>query len=283
MTERPQCSIVQTVGCVGDGWGSTLRSTGRWARGLLLVALLGAFAGVACDSEDGDEIVVSAASSLTDAFTELAEAFEQEHGAAVSLNFGSSSSLAVQLVEGAPAHVFASANAAQMDVVVDAGLAQDAAVLARNEIVVVTPAGRGLIEGFEDLASDGVRLALAGPDVPVGAYAREAIDAANEALGGAFAGRVLANVVSEEANVRAVLTKVELGEVDAGIVYATDAAAAGDVVEAYRVPKEFAPPAEYFIATLADAPDAAQEFVEFVLSEDGQAILERHGFTPAGG
>ena len=283
MTELPKCSIVQTVGCAGDGWGSTLRSTGRWARGLLLVALLAALAGTACASEDGDEIVVSAASSLTDAFTELAEAFEREHDATISLNFGSSSSLAVQLVEGAPAHVFASANRQQMDVVVEAGLTEDPAVLARNEIVVVTPADLGLIEGFEDLASDGVRLVLAGPDVPVGAYARQAIDAANEAMGGAFEGRVLANVVSEEANVRAVLTKVELGEVDAGIVYATDAAVAGDAVEAYRVPTEFAPPAEYFIAALADSPDAAQEFVEFVLSEEGQAILERHGFTPAGG
>lgn len=257
--------------------------TGRRARGLLLVALLAAFVGVACASEDGEEIVVSAASSLTDVFTDLAEAFEQEHGAAVSLNFGSSSSLAVQLVEGAPAHVFASANAEQMDVVVDEGLAEDPAVFARNEIVVVTPADRGLIEGFEDLSSDGVRLVLAGPDVPIGAYSREAIASANEALGGAFEGRVLDNVVSEEANVRAVLTKVELGEADAGIVYATDAAVAGDAVEAYRVPKEFAPPAEYLIAPLVDAPDAAQAFVEFMLSEPGQAIIERHGFTPAGG
>src|SRR5690606_30421719 len=133
-------------------------------------------------------------------------------------------------------------------------------------------------EGFEDLASDGVRLVIAGPEVPVGAYAREAIALADASLGGGFADRVLRNVVSEEANVRAVLTKVELGEADAGIVYATDAAVAGDAVEAYRIPKEFAAPAEYVIATLSDAPSAAADFVAFVLSEEGQAILERHGF-----
>jgi len=260
-----------------------LRKTGRRARGLLLVALLGALLGFACGPDDGDPIVVSAASSLTDVFTELAEAFEADHESIVALNFGASSALAVQLVEGAPAHVFASANVQQMAVMVEADLAEDPLVFAQNEIVVVTPSDRGLIEGFEDLSSDGVRLVLAGPDVPIGAYAREAIAAANEALGGEFEERVLANVVSEEANVRAVLTKVELGEADAGIVYATDAAVAGDAVEAYRVPSEFAPPAEYVIAPLADAPDAAQAFVEFVLSEEGQAILERHGFTPTGG
>lgn len=260
-----------------------MRETGRRARGLLIVALLGAWVGVGCASEDGDQIVVSAASSLTDVFTELAEAFEREHEATVAMNFGASSALAVQLVEGAPAHVFASANVQQMAVVVQADLAEDPVVFAQNEIVVVTPADRGLIEGFEDLSSDGVRLVLAGPDVPIGAYAREAIAAANEAFGGEFEGRVLENVSSEEANVRGVLTKVELGEADAGIVYATEAAVAGDAVDAYRVPREFAPPAEYVIAPLADAPDAAQAFVEFVLSEEGQAILKRHGFTPAGG
>lgn len=245
---------------------------------LLLVPLA-----AACGSDEDQEIVVSAASSLTGVFTELAEEFESESNTIVSLNFGSSSSLAVQIVEGAPAHVYASANEAQMQVVVDAELAPDPAIFAHNEIVVVVPSGSDLVGGFEDIAADGVRLVLAGPEVPVGAYARSAIAAANEAYGGAFEGRALANVVSEEPNVRAVLTKVELAEADAGIVYATDATVAGDAVSAYRVPVEFAAPAEYFIAALTDAPDAAQEFVDFVLSEQGQAIMERHGFTPAGG
>lgn len=241
----------------------------------------------ACSEDDqGGEIVVSAASSLTDVLTELAEAFEQSEaadGATVTLNFGSSSALAVQIVEGAPAHVFASANVAQMQVVVDDGKASDPDVFAQNEIVVVTPAGRGLIAGFEDLATSGVRLVLAGPEAPVGAYARDAITAADASIGGGFADAVLANVVSEEANVRAVLAKVELGEADAGIVYATDAAIAGDAVEAYRISADFAAPAKYVIAALTDAPAAAAAFVAFVLSEDGQAILERYGFSRAGG
>ncbi len=237
----------------------------------------------AAPAELTGRIVVSAASSLTDVFTELAEAFRAQHsGVQVDLNFASSSALAVQIVEGAPADVFASANAAQMQVVVDDGKAEASDIFAQNEIVVVTPRGRGLIAGFEDLASDGIRLVLAGPEVPVGVYAREAIAAADASIGGGFADAVLANVVSEEANVRAVLAKVELGEADAGIVYATDAAVAGDAVEMYRFPSEFAPPAEYVIAALTNTPEAAAAFVEFVLSEAGQAILERHGFSRAG-
>jgi len=245
---------------------------------LALALLLGA-----CSSDHESELIVSAASSLTDAFTELAEAFEASEagdGVSVSLNFGSSSALAVQIAEGAPAGVFASANVAQMQVAVLSGHAADPGVFARNSIVVVTPADLGVIDAFEDLATPGVRLVLAGPEVPVGAYAREAIAAADAARGGGFAGRVLANVVSEEANVRAVLAKVELGEAEAGIVYATDATAAGEAVEAYPVPPEFAPPAEYLIAALVDAPETATDFVAFVRSEAGQAILERHGFSP---
>src|SRR5690606_37419794 len=101
--------------------------------------------------------------------------------------------LAVQIVEGAPAHVFASANAAQMQVVVSEGKATDPDVFAQNAIVVVTPADLGMIEGLEDLASDGVRLVIAGPEVPVGAYAREAIMVADASLCGGFADRVLGN------------------------------------------------------------------------------------------
>ena len=260
----------------------------RWFRPLLVPALavLCLTFGAGCSEESGsDEIVVSAASSLPEVFSELADAFEQSEvadGATVTLNFGSSSALAVQIVEGAPAHVFASANAAQMQVVVDDGKASAPVVFAQNGIVVVTPAGLGVVEGFEDLATSGLRLVLAGPEVPVSAYARDAIAAADARIGGGFADAVLANVVSEEANVRAVLAKVELGEADAGIVYATDAAIAGDAVEAYRIPSEFAPPAEYVIAALDDASASAAAFVAFVLSDDGQAILDRYGFSRAG-
>lgn len=250
---------------------------------MLGVAVFAAAMLAGCGSDEPDEIVVSAASSLTDAFTDIAEAFEEENGTTATLNFGASSELAVQIVEGAPADVFASANAAQMNVVVDAGKAEDPVAFVQNEIVIVTPAGREAVTEFEDLAADGIRLVLAGPEVPVGEYARDAIAAADEALGNGFGDAVLANVVSEEANVRAVLSKIELGEADAGIVYATDAAISGDAVETYRIPAEYAEPAEYFIAPLVDSGDAAQEFVDYILSDAGQAILAEYGFSRAGG
>jgi len=225
-------------------------------------------------------IVVSAASSLTDAFTEIAAAFQDANpDTQIDLNFGSSSELASQIVEGAPAEVFASANDAQMAVVVDAGLASDPQTFARNRIVVAAPADNDLVQAFEDLAEPGVRLVLAGEEVPVGDYARQAFANADAATPG-FSEAVLANLVSEEANVRAVLTKVELGEADAGVVYGTDAAISGDAVRVVDIPEDLAPPASYPIAVVGDEPsDVAQAFVAFVLSEDGQAILASFGFS----
>ena len=255
-------------------------------RAFLLAALLISLAVVltGCGEDEPDEIVVSASSSLTDVFTELAAAFEEERGVTVSLNFASSSALATQIIEGAPADVFASANERQMQLVVDAGEAEESRVFAQNEIVVVAPAGRESVSSFEDLAGEGVRLVLAGPEVPVGVYAREAVAAASAAgeFGVNFEERVMSNVVSEEANVRVVLAKVELAEADAGIVYATDAAIAGDAVQSYRIPNGYAPPARYFIAVLDEAASPAREFVDYVLSAEGQTVLERYGFSSAG-
>lgn len=228
-------------------------------------------------------IVVSAASSLTDAFTEVAVAFEATNpGVTVDLNFGSSSELATQIVEGAPAEVFASANEAQMAVVIDAGVAEVAEIFAQNVIVVAVPADNDSVQAFEDIAADGVRLVLAGVDVPVGDYARRAISAASTAgvYGADFQSRVLANVVSEEPNVRAVLAKVELGEADAGIVYATDASISGDAVRVVEVPAEYSTPAVYPIAAVGENPsEQALAFVAFVLSQEGQAILAGFGFA----
>lgn len=247
-----------------------------------LFLTVGLLSGVGCSDGEEARLVVSAASSLTDAFTEIAAAFEEAHeDVAVDLNFGGSSALAVQIVEGAPADVFASANEAQMDVVVDAGLATSPARFAANRLVVAVPAGSA-IETFEDLAASDVRLVLAGPDVPVGAYARAAIEAAGQTYGAGFADAVLANVVSEEPNVRAVLTRVELGEADAGIVYATDTVIAGDAVRAIEIPAEFAPPVAYVVAAVGQSSSSlAGEFVAFLLSSEGRAILARHGFGAA--
>ena len=254
----------------------------------LLAGLLSIGLASCRDGDDGGategsltgDLVVSAASSLTDALTELAATFEGTHeGVTIRLNFGSSSSLASQIVEGAPAGVFASANQAQMQVVVDAGLANNPRVFAQNRIVVVTPADNETVQAFADIAADGVRLVLAGAEVPIGDYARRAIAAANVAQPG-FEEAALSNLVSEEANVRAVLTKVELGEADAGVVYETDAAISGDAVRVVPIPSEYAAPAVYPIAPVGeDPPEVAQAFVAYVLSPAGQDVLAKYRFS----
>lgn len=228
------------------------------------------------------EVTVFAASSLTEAFTAAGEAFHAANpGATAKFNFAASSALAVQINEGAPADVFASADNAQMKAVVDAGNAVSPQVFVRNTPVVVVPADSA-IDDFEDLATDGIRLVLAGPDVPIGRYARQVIENASGSGGIApdFATRVLANVRSDEANVRAVLSKVQLGEADAGIVYQTDATVAGSEVRVIEIPAEFNVIAEYPLAAVATGDTLlAAAFIEFVLSEDGQAILREYGFA----
>jgi molybdate transport system substrate-binding protein len=239
----------------------------------------------ACGSDDEEvTLLVSAAASLTEAMTEVAEAFQAENSlVTVELNFGASSALATQIVEGgAPVDVFASANEAQMQRVADAGDVRESHVFAHNELVVVVPPGSTL-DTFESIAESGVRLVLAAPDVPIGAYARAVIAAVGTSgrFGTDFEAAVLGNVVSEEANVRQVLTKVELGEADAGIVYSTDAIVSGDLVRAIPVPTEFAPLAVYPIAVVegSEHPETARAFVDFVLSSKGQAILQSFGFV----
>lgn len=231
---------------------------------------------------EGD-ITVFAAASLTDAFTEIGQAFEDANDdVAVDFNFASSSALATQVNEGAPADVFASADKAQMKVVADDGNAESPLLFAKNVLVVVVPPDSDL-DSFEDLATEGIRLVLAGPDVPVGRYSRQILENASAPGGIApdFGDRVLANLRSDEANVRAVLSKVQLGEADAGIVYQTDAAIAGDEVKVIEIPAAFNVVAEYPIAVVTDSgePEVAEAFVAFVLSGDGQAILREYGFS----
>lgn len=230
------------------------------------------------------EIAVFAAASLTDAFTELGELFAEKYpDADVTFNFASSSALATQINEGAPAHVFASADLAQMKVVVDAGNAEGDRLFATNKPVVVVPKSGSPVATFEDLAKPGVRLVLAAPEVPVGRYSREILTKASTVPGGVsadFSDKVLANLQSNEANVRAVLTKVQLGEADAGIVYSTDAAIAADTVTVIEVPVAFNVVAQYPIATVDDSNNSsgAAAFVEFILSSEGQAVLSKYGF-----
>ena len=223
--------------------------------------------------------MVFAASSLTEAFTELGAMLEAENAdAKVTFNFASSSDLALQINEGAPADAFASADPVQMKVVEDEGLAENPVVFATNTLVVLVPSENPTgIQGPEDLARPGVKLVLAAPEVPAGNYARQAF----EALG--IADEVEANVVSNEDDVKAVVTKVSLGEADAGVTYVTDATAElSGKVEAIEFPADAAVTATYPIAALSDAPNAegAEAFYDLVLSDEGQGVLAAYGFGP---
>lgn len=232
------------------------------------------------------ELVVFAAASLTDAFTELGAAFTAENGAAVTFNFAGSQTLAGQLASGAPADVFASANDRQMQVAVDAARIEPATVrpFAANRLVIIAPRDNpaGIVVPA-DLAAPGLKLVLADAAVPVGQYSLQflANASADPAYTAAYSATVAANVVSYEENVRAVLAKVSLGEADAGIVYASDITAAQrEQVRLIEIPAALNVVAKYPIAPISDSEQSvlAQAFVDLVLSQAGEAILERYGF-----
>jgi len=231
-------------------------------------------------------VTVFAASSLTDAFKEMGAEFERTHtGTKVTFSFASSSILSTQIEEGAPADVFASADADTMRAVVESGRADEPHSFATNALVVVVPRNSTVVQTFSDLAKPGVKLVLAGKDVPAGKYARLMLANASggQGIGPDFSTRVLANVRSEESNVRAVLTKVQLGEADAGIVYRTDVQAAKGEVGAITIPGELNVAATYPITVTKEGKQnvRARTFVEYVLSKPGQEILARHGFGGA--
>jgi molybdate transport system substrate-binding protein len=218
-------------------------------------------------------VTVFAAASLTDAFTEVAEAFEEANpDADVALNFAASSALARQVEEGAPADVFASADEANMARVVDAGAIRgEPVVFATNSLqIIVAPGNPEGITGLADLADPDLVYVTAAPEVPIGTYAAQALEEAG----------VTASPSSLESDVRAVVTKVTSGEADAGIVYATDVTAAGDAADGVDVPAEFDVVATYPAAVTveADDPAAAEAWIAFLTGEQGQAILASHGF-----
>lgn len=224
------------------------------------------------DLDVDGELVVFAAASLTTAFTELGDAFTAEHpGTSVTFSFAASSELAGQLIEGAPADVFASADLANMTKVVDAeATADDPVVFAINRpIIVVGPGNPEGIETLADVARRDLTVVVCAPEVPCGTYASEVF----------AAGEVDVTPDSYEENVRAVVTKVALGEADAGIAYETDAAT-DDRIDGVPLPEEIDVVAEYPMAVAAEAPNpnAAAAFVEFTLGEQGQAILAEYGF-----
>lgn len=251
----------------------------------LAIAFL--FIVVSCGGNSGNTLRVMAASSLTEAFKEIGKAFENATpGVEVALDFGGSQRLRSQLEFGAKAGVFASADHLQIDPLMEenliSGLPQD---FASNALAVIALAD-GPVKDISALALPGVRLVLAQGNVPAGAYSRQLLGilAHDESLGlsSQFEADVLANVVSEEPNVRNVAQKVALGEVDAGIVYQTDAAVAlaeGDVT-IIAIPPDLNVSPGYPIVVLESAANKklAKAFVDFVLSEAGQNILGKHGF-----
>jgi molybdate transport system substrate-binding protein len=228
---------------------------------------------------------VSAAASLTESFQEIARAFESAHpGDSVELNFAGSQILRTQIEQGAPVDVFASADVTHAASLEAAGLLGPCQVFARNRLVVVVPAREPRVGRLQDLARPGIKVVVAGPNVPVGRYTTQVLAKLSAAgpFGDDFQTRVQANVASQETDVRAVVSKVVLGEADAGFVYATDAAAASDKVRAIDIPARYNVVAEYPIGVVSKSPAAgkAKDFVALVLGEKGQEILRRHGFVP---
>jgi molybdate transport system substrate-binding protein len=243
-------------------------------------------AGAASEGEGGT-LTVFAASSLTDAFGELARTFEEQNpGVEVRQSFESSSTLLTQIQHGAPADVFASAAQEEMDTAVKDGLvAGEPVVFVRNREVIMVPEDNpASIESMRDLSKPGVKLVLAEDGVPAADYALEILGKANAEYGGGFRQDVLSNVVSREADVRASVGRVVLGDADATFGYASDYTPdVRDRVRVIPIPPDLNIIATYPIAILEDAkdPELARKWVDLVVSDEGQRVLEKWGFEPA--
>jgi molybdate transport system substrate-binding protein len=253
-----------------------LRTRIRLAATLAVAALV--LAGCGGDDEPAGgsaatpgELKVFAAASLTAAFTEIGERFTNANGTKVAFNFAGSQALATQIQQAAPADVFASADTTNMDKVKD--LVGTPQPFASNLLAIVVEKGNPKgVETLDDLASDDLKVVLAAEEVPAGKYAKQLLDQAG----------VSVQPVSQEDDVKAVVTKVSLGEADAGLVYVTDVTAGGDKVEGVDIPEDQNVLATYPIATVkaSKARDQAQAFMDLVLSDGGQRVLEEYGFLP---
>ncbi|HVU73595.1 MAG TPA: molybdate ABC transporter substrate-binding protein [Mycobacteriales bacterium] len=232
----------------------------------------------ACSSSKAKtvELRVLAASSLTETFSQLGHDFEQSHpGVEVTFSFGGSSGLAQQLAAGAPADVFAAASSTTMKTVQDAGLLDGAPVtFARNRLAVAVPPGSTKVQTYPDIAKPGVALAICAAEVPCGAAAQALFTATG----------LTPHPATEEQDVKSVLTKVELGEADAGVVYITDVRAAGDKVGSVAVPYVEGAVASYPIAALSASKHRAlaEQLVAYLSGAHGEQVLQAAGFLPPG-
>ncbi|MEU9916581.1 molybdate ABC transporter substrate-binding protein [Streptomyces sp. NPDC051001] len=259
----------------------TLRLAGAGAAALLALT--------ACSSSDSDSagsdtsasgsakpsgrVNVFAAASLKESFTTLGKKFEETHpGTEVTFNFGGSDTLAASITNGAGADVFAAASPKTMKIVTDAGDATGTpATFVRNQLEIATlPGNPDNISSLKDLTESGLKVVLCDAEVPCGAAAQKALDAGGLEL----------TPVSYEQDVKSALTKVELNEADAAVVYRTDVKAAGDKVEGVDFPESADAINDYPIALLEDAPNAAaaKAFIELVQSAEGQKVLTAAGF-----
>jgi molybdate transport system substrate-binding protein len=260
------------------------------SKSALLLLAFGVLLFTGCSSDQQEapqQLTVFAASSLSDAMDALADAFEQSHpGVEVLRHYASSSHLAAQLIEGASADVYASANEIQMGHVLEAGLtSEQPAIFATNRLAVIVPADNPAgIESPTDLANQGISLVLAAPDTPIRTYSDRVIALIGDTD---FQAAVYANLVSEEANVRQVVAKIALGEADAGMVYTSDVTPdlTGKVM-LVEIPAESNIIAAYPVVrlTAGENDSLAQAFIDFLLSPEGESILAAWGFgLPLGG
>jgi molybdate transport system substrate-binding protein len=258
---------------------------------ILLCALLSVLVVTTCgcttQNTQSTKLTVFAAASLTDAFNQTGQAFEANYsGVTVAFNYAGSQVLAAQIKQGATADVFASADQKNMKSVQDAGLMNNSSVVmfAENKLAIIVPTGNPAnITSLADLAKTGVKLDIENSSVPAGNYSLQMLAKAsnNSTYGSDFKTSVLANVVSQETNVNDVVTKVALGQADVGLVYKSDVPAAyQSKVQVITIPNSVNVLAHYYIGVVGGSSNAqqAQNFINFLTSPGGQAILSSYGF-----
>ncbi len=256
--------------------------------GITTIISLFLLVGVECSNSRSRTILIVAASSLTDAFSDMGMVFEREYkpsNVSVSFNFVSSATGATQIEQGLPACIFASADIHQMQRLMDLDFTEDTKTFAYNTLSIAVNNDNVTIKQFSDIASDkGTILVVASRGVPAGEYAHSMLRSAQESgrYANDFYKRVTANIKSEELNVRAALVKVQTGQADAAIVYKTDIVSAGSSVKELPIPEEYNQNAQYVIAVLKNCDNPyASEFFKFVNSQQGKEILEKHSFIPS--
>ncbi|MEA2493740.1 MAG: molybdate transport system substrate-binding protein [Thermoleophilaceae bacterium] len=246
-------------------------------RRLALLAILAVLAGCggSSNSNEPPRLVVTAASSLRNAFADYGNQF---HAAKVRLSFGGSDELAAQIRAGAPVDVFAAANTELPDQLFAEGEVEQPVIFTANELVLAVPKGENRVKQLDDLMKSGVKLGIGAKDVPVGTYTRKVLDGLPEL----DRNRILANVKTEEPDVAGIVGKLTQGAVNAGFIYVTDVKAASRSLHAIRLPSNLQPTAVYEAAIVKGTKHRgeAQQFLDGLVSGQGQDALRRAGFLP---